>query len=213
VFTPKTSGPHSGSLIVESDDMQNPVLTIPLFGTGADFLISLVRPSRPSRQDLNAADLQLYPNQPQTIQLDVSASAALESDVHISCSGLPENVSCTAAPSSLHFDGRSTQTVAITFLVAEQQAGNRTNPALWFVALLTIPLGMFVRPNDRRSNVVRLLILCLVLPPILSCGSSIQRTTTDTVSTNLGSSFTATITAQTENIKRDFQMKIQVLSQ
>jgi ASPM-SPD-2-Hydin domain-containing protein len=143
-FTPKATGPRSGTLTI-TDNASNSPQAVTLSGTGvnaADFSIS----SSPTSATVPAG-------QSTSLTLSVTPTGGFSQSVNLSCTGAPTLANCTINPMSLTPNGSSaaTATVTITTTAATQIGprgpqvplgsppwANGSSPLLWLLVLALI---------------------------------------------------------------------------
>jgi len=130
-FLPSGMGVRSGQLTIWSNAPGSPH-TVALSGTGADLVMNLVRPSRPTRQNgSSSANLA---------QVRVASNG--KADIAVSCSGAPSGTDCRVQPAVVRSGARS-QTVSV-FLTVERDSsveGSDLTPGSEYPILVTASSG------------------------------------------------------------------------
>jgi trimeric autotransporter adhesin len=221
-FTPRGVGMRTGSLVVQSDDAIHPTLSLPLSGTGNAFLIALSRPTRPTRGQPATADIQLTPGSSQAVAFDVTSTGPIPDAVTISCSGLPDGVTCTPTPASVQFNDAETQSVALIFTAAPVERARLAPHWLLWAITLFLPLGACATLKRKTSRQSLMLLLCVALSVTLSCGTPAQLaqsqpetpsspSTPNSPTTPTATYYTVTVTAQAGSLQKSMQLSLELL--
>ncbi|HEY1808134.1 MAG TPA: choice-of-anchor D domain-containing protein [Acidobacteriaceae bacterium] len=163
-FSPTTAGAVSGTLTLSAANLSRP-LTVALAGSGSDFSLAVT----------GSSSAIVTSGQTASYTLQLAGLVGTSGTVALSCSGTPQNATCTLNPSSLTLNGlnpaSSTVTVATGVTASAVMAPAATWKALAPLLALTVPLAGFgFRLRRRLSVLLVLLAACVVFP--LACGVS-----------------------------------------
>jgi hypothetical protein len=103
VFSPAQLGATTGLLTITSNAPSH-IQFIPLTGTGADLLIALGRPSRPTRSVANI----IVAGQAARMEMNLASTNSASGRVALTCSGAPAGASCSVIPAIADLSGSGT---------------------------------------------------------------------------------------------------------
>jgi hypothetical protein len=150
-FTPKATGPRTGTLTVASDAPESPQ-SVSLSGMGTDFSLS----ADPSSRTVTAGDSATY-------TLGVNPISGFNQAVSLSCAGAPQRATCTLSSSSVTPDGTNPASVTVTVTTTARSLAPPARPPLppfgdpaprgvllWL--LLGLLAALFIRRQSDPSN-------------------------------------------------------------
>jgi Transmembrane protein 131-like N-terminal len=153
-FVPTVGGPRSGTLTVTDSDTSSPQ-TLALTGTGVDFQLTTN----------GITSVTIANGQHAVFPLLLNSAANVPGTVTFTCTGMPANSTCNITPHTVTLG--TTTTVSVTVLTGVASAtpssgSSATRSAfLWLAGLC--PLGLLALHRSRRSGIVSLAVLCLLL--------------------------------------------------
>jgi hypothetical protein len=214
-FSPAVAGAASGTLTLTAGNLLRP-LTVALTGSGNDFSLAVVGSSSAVVTSAQSASY--------TLQL--AGLGGTSGAVALSCSGAPQNATCSLNPASLALTGINPASSTVTVVTGVAASAALAPGASWkFLApmlALTVPLAGFgFRCRRRLSVLLVLLAACVVFP--LACGVSASSGSGGSGSGGTGSggagtsasatpsgSYTLTVTATMSNITHTQQLTLTV---
>lgn len=162
-FSPTVAGAVSGTLTLSAANLSKP-LTVALTGSGDDFSISII----------GSSSAIVTSGQTASYTLQLAGLAGTSGTVSLSCSGAPQNATCSLNPASLALTGISPASATLTAATGVAASAALHPAGMWksFSPLLalTVPLVAFGLRRRRLAALLILLIACLAFP--LACGVS-----------------------------------------
>ena len=162
-LTPPSAGAVTGTLTVSSAILPKP-LTVALSGAGEDFSITVT----------GSSSTVITSGQTASYALELAGLSGSSGTLSLSCSGAPQNSTCSVNPASVAVSGSGTSSGMLTIAtgVATTTAQNSTVSS-WKVGLpvlaVLVPLGWVGRLR-RKCSALLLLLLALALLAPAGCG-------------------------------------------
>jgi hypothetical protein len=201
VFSPKNTGPVSGTLTISSAALATPV-TVALTGTGFSFTVNA---AATSSQTVAAGQTASY-------TLDLTPSGA-QATFSLACGTLPEHAACSFNPASEALNSGvagnmsvNISTGEVTSAKVEPAAGGQFAPLLCGLPLL--PFALL-----RRRRVLLLAVLACVLAGITACtnsGGGTGGTPPVQGQTTPAGAYTVTVTATADGISQPVTLTLTV---
>jgi hypothetical protein len=165
-FTPTAIGQQTGSLTVSDDGTGGPQ-TIALSGSGAAVLSVSPQAGQPASATVAAGGVATY-------ALVLNAGPGFAGTGAVSCSGAPQNASCTVDPASVSLAAGGTQNFSVTVTTSRQVASTHDWPGSLPFSGASLWIAAWVLPLIRRRSRVRtglaMLPLLLALSLAGGCG-------------------------------------------
>jgi hypothetical protein len=159
VFTPTAIGQRTGTLTV-SDNATSSPQTVTLSGTG-------VQPLTLGVGTGGATTTTVASGQTATYNLSVSGSPGFGGTVALTCSGAPQNATCSIVPSTVTLQGGGSANFSVTVSTSAQTAylGLRSDTivaSLGLFSLFTAPIFLLVRKRlpAHKWNSTKIQVLC-----------------------------------------------------
>jgi Bacterial Ig-like domain (group 3)/FG-GAP-like repeat/Abnormal spindle-like microcephaly-assoc'd, ASPM-SPD-2-Hydin len=172
-FKPTASGTRTGTLSV-SDNASGSPHTVSLSGTGQDFLFG---PFNLSQTVLPGATISYY--------LQLSPLGGFNQAVTLTCTGAPQNATCTLVPASTTLDGFNHAGIALQMATTapsvagpvrrwapKLRQGLRAVPWEWQALLALLLLGGTIWLARGRVRLVALAVMLALVLAWAACGSS-----------------------------------------
>ncbi|MCU1308280.1 MAG: conserved repeat domain protein [Acidobacteriaceae bacterium] len=153
-FRPTSMGVRTGKLMIASDNAQSPSV-VELAGTGNDLVLTLVRPSRPTRSSGIQSAVRA-----EAVQIQVSGSST--EPVHLSCGPLPLGSRCEFGTQDFVLNG--TRSVSLSVV------GGTKNRSIRLRTRETASLAMRVKNESGSDSSMRTLNL-----QVTATSGSLQR--------------------------------------
>ncbi|MFZ0630768.1 MAG: choice-of-anchor D domain-containing protein [Acidobacteriaceae bacterium] len=162
-FSPTAAGAVSGTLTLSAGNLAKP-LTVALTGSGNDFSLSIV----------GSSSAAVTSGQSASYTLQLASLGGTSGTLALSCSGAPQNATCTLNPAGINLTSANPVSSTVT-IVTGVAASAALRPALPWKPLaplltLAVPLAAFGLRRRRLAAFLVLLAACLVSP--LGCGVS-----------------------------------------
>jgi len=138
----------------------SPAVSISVIAVVPDFALSA-----------SPATVTVAAGQSATLNLSVSANAALTGSVSFKCSGLPAQAACTFNPSTLTVAAGEPSSAALVISTQAATSAQASSGSARFFEGSSLALLMLFGLPRRKRNLFRLLLLtCAVTSPFLGCG-------------------------------------------
>ncbi len=161
-FTPMQTQSRNGTLMVNATQLSAPY-TVPLSGTGEDFSISVV--GQTSQVIVNG--------QSAAYQVQITSVDGSSGPVQVSCSGLPQNATCTSGlAAGATLTGSASMTATVTIATGVSTSAAIRWPQTMAMAFAFLPCIFISR---KRKYLLRLWTMCIVSLVLLvstACGTS-----------------------------------------
>ena len=162
-FSPTAAGAVSGTLTLSAANLAKP-LTVALAGSGSDFTLSTV----------GSSSTIVTSGQTASYTLQLAGLAGTSGSVALSCTGAPQNATCSLNPASIALTGLNPASVTVTAATGVA-ASAALRPALSWKTVppllaLVVPLAAFGLRRRRLAAFLVLLAVCALVP--LGCGVS-----------------------------------------
>jgi hypothetical protein len=121
-FRPLLAGPRSYTFSLNTNAPVNPG-NISLSGTGGEFSLALIRPSRPTRSQAAGANLQTGTTR--SIEMQLVSAGSPSGTAQLSCNA-PSGVQCRIEPETLALEAPATKFSVAVISVRTRRLGRRT---------------------------------------------------------------------------------------
>jgi hypothetical protein len=208
VFTPTAAGMRSGTLTIVDNAAGSPQ-SVTLQGTG-------VAPVSVAPGAGGSATATVSSGGTATYDLSLTAAPGFAGNVTMSCSGAPQNATCTVTPATFNLsDGGSAKfSVAVSTSASQSAAIERRSPArlagFGVASLLLLPLLTRVRRGKRCFN-LGIAVMCLTFW-LSGCGGTSMTTPTNPapLTTPAGTyQLTVTASASASQVKQSLTLIVQ----
>jgi len=209
-FTPSQAGARSGALTLSATELSAP-LTVALSGYGQDFTLQV---SGSSSAIVTSGQTAGFP-------LTITALAGSAMPLTLSCTGAPQNSTCTVNPASLTLTEQNSASAMVTIVtgVAPASAALREGPGrpdlkkLGFAFAVVLPFGFLSGRRRKWRGLALLGLLALFLPAACNLSVTPGKTTNPTnptTPTTPSGAYTLTVTGTAPGLSHSVTLSLTV---